>query len=513
MKASLKTKWGIVQIPEVDVFPNLDDSTLEGWADLQQREHKAGVRPGQWILFPIGSRPDGQVAAFCNSLRFQQRAAGTQLAYLRDLKVFFDFLSIRGKAWREATANDLRDYEFWRRRDPDNPRRVSGSKFNRELAALNFFYRFQVRQGSIRLSPVDLQKVTRRDGIEVSVPELRSKRVQSSRVNWLTPAAYRQWARIGLGGYNAEGLRDEAWRGRNDGRNLAFAELLWTSGLRLQEASSLLLNEMPSNNADKLHLRGRLSGATTKNGAGRDFWVSARAAALVEGYLVSTRQLAVDRARDEGRYESLPGLRVVTRFIGQTRIRYVDSTGLSGEASLNQIGPQERMRLFTDGPDGLEPLALWLGDSGLPMKAPSWQAVFQQANARTAAEGQVTDVGPLVCRPHMLRHSFALRMLVTMQHLFDRRLQLTAEERKAYLYQFGDIWTLVAQLMGHKNPETTRSVYLVPVQGLQLDHLLNGAPEEATEIAELLSRIAAESGLVHDLPAERRNVERGSEDE
>lgn len=500
MATSVGGEWRVFQVPEVEEGFTTDDPVLAKWDDLRERENNVGVRPGQWFLSQVGVPSDPEVVAFFNSPGFQRRAVGTQLAYARDLKVFFEFLASRDRIWRDATHVDVEDYEFWRRRDPTNPRRVSGSKFNRELAALNLFFTFQIRRGSITGSPVRLQQTTQRDGSLAVVPELRSKRVQSSRVNWLTPAAYRQWSRVGLGGYTAAGLPDPSWKGRNDGRNLAFSELLWSSGLRLQEAATLLSNEVPTSGSGKLHLRGRVSGATTKSGYGRDFWVSARAVSLIEGYVMSTRQLAVDRARDEGRYETLPGRRVVTRFIGRKRIRYEDDTGATGEVSLNQIGPGERLRLFWEGPSGLEPLALWLNDAGLPMKHASWQAVFAVANVRASEHGLVTDVGPLVCRPHMLRHSFALRMLVTMQHLFDRRLNLTPEERNAYLYQFGDVWTLVANLLGHKSPETTRTTYLQPVQGLQLDHLLNGAPEESGEIAELLSRIAAESGLVHDLP-------------
>lgn len=418
----------------------------------------------------------------------------------RDIKVFFDFLGSRGRSWRNASHVDVEDYEFWRRRDPNNPRRVTGSKFNRELAALRLFFTFQMRRGSIRGSPVLLEKTLQRDGAEVVVAQLRSKRVQSSRVNWLTPAAYRQWSRVGLGGYTVEGLPDPSWRGRNDGRNVAFAEMLWSSGLRLQEGATLLLNEVPTSNGRKVHLRGRVSGAVTKSGYGRDFWISNRAVSLIEAYILSTRQFAVDRAREEGRYDDVPGMRLVTRFVGQRRLRYVDANGISGEVSLNQIQRGERLRLYWEGPTGVEPLALWLNDAGLPMKHPSWEAVFSTANERVCTQGVITDVGPLTCRPHMLRHSFALRMLVSMQHVFDRRLNLTPIERKRYLLMFGDIWTLVSDLLGHKSLETTKKTYLQPVQGLQLDHLLNGAPEESEEIAEILTRIATESGRVQDHP-------------
>lgn len=40
---------------------------------------------------------------------------------------------------------------------------------------------------------------------------------------------------IDLRGYTAEGVPKKGWRGRNDGRNCAFADLLFESGLRLRE--------------------------------------------------------------------------------------------------------------------------------------------------------------------------------------------------------------------------------------------------------------------------------------
>ena len=42
---------------------------------------------------------------------------------------------------------------------------------------------------------------------------------------------------VGLGGYRSDGRRDGTWRGRNDGRNLTFAEALWSSELRLRDGS------------------------------------------------------------------------------------------------------------------------------------------------------------------------------------------------------------------------------------------------------------------------------------
>lgn len=107
---------------------------------------------------------------------------------------------------------------------------MSGAKSNREVAACRLFCEWQVRRGAIAASPVVLGNVRRRDGSTVSAAELRSRDVRSSRVNWLTPRAYRRWRDVGLGGYTPPDLPQAGWRGRNDGRNIAFAELAWPSG-------------------------------------------------------------------------------------------------------------------------------------------------------------------------------------------------------------------------------------------------------------------------------------------
>lgn len=477
-----------------------EDPTLSQWADLAKREERVGMRPGQFFLTLVGAPPDPDVAAFFGSSTFSRKAVGTQLSYTRDIKVFFDFLASRSKTWRQASNLDLEDYEYWRRRDPTNPRRVSGSKFNRELAALKLFFGFQLRRQRVATSPVLLEEVSRRDGTTVMVPELRSRNVQTARVKWLTPAAYQHWKRVGLGGYQPSGLLDSSWKGRNDGRNLAFADLLWSSGLRLREGATLLLTELPRAKSGKVYVRGRLSAAVTKNGYGREYWASTVAARQIDGYVMSTRQFAVDRARAEGRYEEFLGLRIVTKVLGNGKLRYRDRDGTVGEVSLDQVSAEERLRLFHETPDGLEPLALWLNDAGLPMSYASWHAVFTTANRRALNLGLGTEAGPLHCTPHMLRHSFALRMLVALHHVLDRRLDLSPAERKTFLYQFGDIWTLVAYLLGHKNPITTRTIYLQPVQGLQVEYFLGGELEDHDDITGLLSHIARESGLVHDIP-------------
>lgn len=404
--------------------------------------------------------------------------------------MFLSFLESQSTPWRESSTADLLDYEHWRRRDPANPRRVSGAKFSRELAACKKFFDWQRQRGTMVATP----PAERADSWhEADGHSLRPKDARSTRVKWLTPRAFQQWRDVGLGGRRLDGSRDSAWRGRNDGRNLAFADLLWSSGLRLREAGTLLLSELPAADANTSYLRARVGDAVAK-GRGRDFWMASDARRELEGYVVSTRAAAVSRARREGRYEDLPGkLFVVGRDGARLKVRGRAADPVT-TVTLSQLDARARARLFIEGEGGLEPAMLFLGESGLPMRYESWEAVFAGASRRCARLGV-----PVSCYPHMLRHSFALRMLVTLLHAFDRRMGLTPDERRDYRLLFGDPWTLVQTLLGHTNPQTTRDIYLEPVSGLQVDLFLNGdqAGDDDDVFTDFVQRHLVDTGLVN----------------
>lgn len=474
-------------------FSESRSAAIADYPDLDARERAAGVRPGQPFLLRPDARPDLDVLLYLTSPSFQCLAADTQTSYALDLKVFLSFLSAQDKDWRSATGDDLADFEFWRRRDNRNSDRIGPSKFTRELAAINKFYRWECERGTVTKSPVEMTERKLRSGDIAVGPALRPKSTRSYRVKWLTPKAYRRWRDVGIGGYSSDGTRDESWRGRNDGRNLAMADTLWSSGLRLREGGTLGLTEIPTVESEIQYGRGRIGDAVAK-GRGRDYWISGRTVNLIDNYRISTRREAVQRAHGEGRYKALGNINVITKIDNRRVVHYTTLQGESGKASLDSLDCNDRLEFYVDGEDGLEPWMVWLSESGLPLPYRSWEAVFATANSRCRGLG--VDIH---CHPHMLRHSFALRMLIAIMYAHDRRMGITAEERREYRHLFGDPWVLVQTMLGHASITTTRDCYLEPVSGLQVDLFLNDDPAEDSSVGDLITRIAQISPQIRDI--------------
>lgn len=438
---------------------------LSGWTDLDRREAAADIEARHPILIDPEYTVDPLLTQFLARSRFAWLAEGTREAYAKDYRLFFSFLWQRGKYWHEADPDDLLDWESWRRRTQPG-RRISGSKWRRELAALRLLYEWVEKKGHIARSPVLVHAVRLRDGSTVMTADQAPWDVRCSDVKWVTPRTYRLWLEVGLLGYDISGQPDPSWRGRNDGRNAAFTDLLFSSGLRLREGGCLLTLEVPDAVAGHCYCEGSVAGAVAKRRE-RMFYASAAALRRVAGYLATTRAEAIRRARRHRRYDQVPGKLIVTKVShgARRKLCWRDDQGRAGEAPVGAIGPAERMRLFTETEHGLESAWLWLTEGGTPMAYESWEKVFDAANARVAAVFAAAtrqDGGrrtAIACSPHMMRHSFALYMLVALHHALDRRFGLTPEERKHFRQVYGDPWVLVRDLLGHKSEQTTRLVY------------------------------------------------------
>ncbi|MCW2630823.1 site-specific integrase [Mycobacterium sp.] len=486
-----------------DTAPKLSPTSthpmLDGWAGLTEREEQMRIRSGDPFMLDPNLKADARLTRFFSRSGFVQLAKSTKVSYTNDYRVFFNFLWLRGKHWDEADLDDLLDFEDWRRRSPRNPARVSGAKWNRELAALQRLYRWATAQQVLAVNPMAVKTVRNRHGDMVETADAWAKDVRSSNVRWLTPRAYRLWRDVGLRGYTAEGRPDRSWRGRHDDRNGAYADLLFSSGLRRTEAGSLLTWELPPTGVSQQRFYpGRVAAAVTKGKRARAFYVSAQALREIEAYVGTTRRAAIRRAQAQHRYDDIDGLRTVIDRSGRTRrvLHWRDRHGHTGQGNMDSLDPDERRLLFIDGPAGPEPLWLWLAEDGTPFDAHSWEAVFRAGSERSRVVLADAMTDPPFCTPHTCRHSFALHMLVALHHAMDQRFGLTAEERRDYRLLYGDPWRMVKDLLGHASEQTTRDIYLAPVADLQVRSLL--LEEDRPGVTELLTRIAAASERVID---------------
>jgi site-specific recombinase XerD len=506
--------WRVFWVPRDAVRSGVRRRVLAGWEDLPAREGRAGVRAGDPIFLSPDHRVDPLLSLYAQSAQFRRYTAETRRNYATDIALLLTFLWGRGKAWTDTVQRDLEDYEHWRRFAMENPDRVGGSKWDRELAAFTSLYGWAVRNSYVTRNPIAMKHVRTRNGDVVTAPAARAKDTRRSNVHWLTPRTWRRWIDVGLRGHGRDGVPEPGWAGRLEDRNVAFVRLLVSSGLRRAEGGSLLAFEVPALRLDGgRYYRGKVAAGVTRSKKDRTFYVAADAVGEIEAYVDSSRAWAVARAQRKGLYERLPGLRVVIKVTRRVNpaVRWREEDGTVGECPIGRLTVEERMLLFTEGPQGLEPLWLWLNERGMPFGVHSWDGVFREANER--CEQVLTPPSRIgldpyqvfapYATPHSARHSFALYMLVVLNVLMDRKYGLTAQERRDFRLLYGDPWFMVQQLLGHASRKTTVDWYLAPVADLELRSMLAGAAEPVAapmpELDAVFARVARESEGIQDL--------------
>ncbi|QRV33958.1 site-specific integrase [Streptomyces californicus] len=482
-------QWRLCWVGDGGTPKPVAGSLLSGWEDLAERERALGFKERQPILISPLGRVDPRISRIFRRSKFAAKSAGTQETYVPDLRLFFTYLWQRGLNWDEATADDLADWEEWRLRGEGNPRTIEGAKWGRELAALRLFYKMAVDNGYMTVSPVQTRAAVLPDGEVVEVADLAPTDVRSTNVKWLTGHAYRQFRDVGLGGMLPNGLEDPSWRGRNDGRDMAYADVVYSSGMRRREAGTLLTAELPVL-GDSRYYSGTVAKATAKR-ARRMFYVAHAPLRSLETYRLTTRAQAVRRAQQRGKYERIDGIRVIEEVTRQGVVRWSERGGGLREAYLDKLTDRHRLLMFVRGPGGLEPAMVWLTETGMPLRYRGWSKTFERASKRCKTLG----LG-VWATPHMLRHSMALRVLMALHRALDRRLGLTPAERRHYEETYGTVWSMVKDLLGHVSEETTREIYLEPLRGLQIETLLDDEDNPANEA--LLAKLAARTGLILD---------------
>ncbi|MEU5847955.1 site-specific integrase [Saccharopolyspora shandongensis] len=238
IKAGWQVRYVPAELPEPTApFPFVAELPTD-WSDWRKEDD---VPVGTPFLISPWYEYDVELNAFFRSAEMVGCAWNTQAGYARDVAAFLNFLwfSRRSKPWRDTTEHDHVAYSTWRRLDPGGPR-VDDSTWNREVAAQNRFFAWQVKAGNLARSPIP-QRERRSTPVEAGrpggtmggeTPATYSHGAGRERIEWLPAASYRQWRDVGMRGYIPEGLPDPRFRGRWAARNATFCDLMVRTGLR-----------------------------------------------------------------------------------------------------------------------------------------------------------------------------------------------------------------------------------------------------------------------------------------
>ncbi len=433
---------------------------------LPDRSNKVTGQPlrdqQQFVVGPDG-RPDLRVNWCLASPKWRNLDRLTQRDYGYSLQVWLNYLVTVCLNWWDVPDEAADEFLFWRVTDPANEQRVETGTFVRDLAGLRKFYRLAARFGvSDPFANLDPPRIVRHQDVK-----------------WLDPAGYARWRDLGIRGLDLSGRPDRWWHGRNEQRDRAFCDGLYGTGLRISEWATVVLPELPTYDRRRGFFTSILAGACAKGGYGHKYWTPRSALQGVLAYVEGGRAAAIRRARAEGRYEQLTDKRLVLAEHGSHAVTMSTDRGKPARERWNDVEPETRLRLFRDTEHGLEPVALWLNEDGLPRDPRGWEHTFATANERIRRLG----LANFRCTAHMLRHSCALRWYAIGKLIKYARLgHLTADEQRDFREEVGDIWHLVQTMLGHRDVETTKQVYLEPFRELEVEYLLahaDGFPVEA----------------------------------
>ncbi len=448
---------------------------------------RAGAAEGQ--VFALG--PDGSYDVELNRF-FREldgwgvRSPNSIRAYARDLVLFGRFLAEGrgGKQIWQAGQEDLRAYRRARR---SGPAAVSAATWNRFIAALDKWAGWAVYEKLIDALPfryADVTVWTPHGPARVRVNTEREPGEESGPVRFLPYQDYLRWRDVGLRGLLPDGSPDPAWRGRHGERNAAFADLMVGTGMRLCEASSLLVSELPPPGGGRRTGELLLPSSITKRNRARSVFVSQRALRRVHQYVDIERDELVSRMLANGAYDGADGP-ILASSAGCAGLRLAGGGGVRGYA---RFGVAERLVLARADADGKSagPLWLWLGEDGMPLRRATWQTAFRRANERCARLG--VDVA---ASPHALRHTFAVHMLGLLLRQTVQALRMrpgetvTSQQVKRLLV--GDPLRKLQLLLGHRQIATTFA-YLDVLDEAQ--EIVLSALREWDEEAEALSRVS-----------------------
>ena len=343
--------------------------------------------------------------------------------------------------------------EFYDRRRIHAKKILKPKSWNRTATSITKFFSHLHRHGHVAALPFEPTS-----GEVVGSPArvgsgsgagLRERVGRDLRIKCVSDEQYLFFRDVGLGGLLAiDGEADPEFKGRNTGRDRAFADTLITTGMRLAEACSLLHAEIPRSDSAACGARNlevHVAAAIAKGRKARDVRMPLTTICKIEDYELGERLNAVARHLPAGGYDP-------RAFDSVTRWR-ADRCHLEGGArsvEYDELDLRARRRLVgvprEDPRPPTGPGLIWLSETGGPMNPESFDAIFRRARERCSRFGRDIPI-----TPHTLRHCYALGMLSQLV-----RFTIEAGEGNRFVRVALDPLSELARLMGHASVETTR---------------------------------------------------------
>lgn len=414
-----------------DGFPCVvdDDGTMAGCRRLN------GYLLDAWEqnAFDLGSMRRFHVYHLARLLRFVRRYRAGQAAADAGVPVP-EWLAENGEPrldLTDATRADLNAYRQARLSV------VQQQSWKTEAGCLSGFFRYATGMGWMDTDPV-----SRWAGRNT----FAGRGVENRTIRFLTEGQLRLFLNVGLRG---DAPADPATAPAYPERDYSFGLVLAATGLRREEGALLLDAEVPT--PERMPPGGVWPFTRYgKGGRPRTVYVTLELAHAIDLYRATEREAIVRAAQPRLRRLRRDGeLVMVDKLAVDTRgVRLV----IDGRTTpAERLDDERRARAAHVRDDAtVEPLGLFLGRGGLPLSVKYWNAMFTDADAR--ARSVVHDDRPpayLKVTPHVMRHSFAVRMLSALMR--------EGRDRAGNPYHLlANPVLTVMQLLGHASVETTQ---------------------------------------------------------
>ena len=336
--------------------------------------------------------PNRELNDYCNYLIHPcRRSTRTWATYTSQISIFLRFLESQEnpKSWLEATENDLKNYYLVRTTGEFQfgTRPLTGRSWNIAKTALVHLYEFAIEEKLIEKLPFRYRKSkTRFYGKQIETASIGAKYTPAP-INFITISQYLDfWRPLLTKQYNAV-------------RDLVLTDLLISTGLRISEALSLTIYQIPDPDN-----------------------------AIYAGY--KSVKLKVVGKGNKTRY-----VRVPKRIIRDLHF-YIDE---DREKSVQLFKRKYKKKLvYSD--------KVFLSQAGTPLSVRSVESFFKKISKTTE----------ILLTPHGCRHTFAVFQLQSMiRHLSKNLKEMREDGAESYRQIMNDPLRQLQLLLGHSHITST----------------------------------------------------------